>query len=91
MVDASPAIADDGTIYVGTDQYGASGVTPQPADTSFWAVNSDGTRKWAFYIGDGVESSPAIGHDGTIYFGSYDSGEGGGIINIMWESSFQLQ
>jgi outer membrane protein assembly factor BamB len=73
LVDASPAIGGDGTIYVGTDQYGASGITPEPADTSFWAVNPDGSLKWGFYVGDGVESSPAIGPDGTLYFGSYDS------------------
>ncbi|MEE9443283.1 MAG: PQQ-binding-like beta-propeller repeat protein [candidate division Zixibacteria bacterium] len=75
LVDCSPAIAEDGTIYVGSDPYGASGQGPfeQPTSTSFWAVNSDGTLKWIFETGDGVESSPAIGPDGTIYFGSYDS------------------
>ncbi len=72
LIDASPALGDNGTIYFGSDQYGAAGQTPVPVDTSFWAVNPDGTRKWEFYVGDGVESSPAIGHDGTIYFGSYD-------------------
>jgi outer membrane protein assembly factor BamB len=73
LVDASPAIGTDGTIYVGTDQYGAAGQTPIPVDTSFFAINPNGTRKWAFPTDDGVESSPAIAHDGTIYFGSYDS------------------
>ena len=32
----------------------------------------DGTQKWAFDIGDWVDSSPAIGADGTIYVGSSD-------------------
>ncbi|RKX23636.1 MAG: hypothetical protein DRP45_10060 [Candidatus Zixiibacteriota bacterium] len=73
LIDGSPAIGDDGTIYFGSDPYGAFGQTPVPVDTTFWAVNPDGTRKWAFVMGDGVESSPAIGHDGTIYVGSYDS------------------
>jgi outer membrane protein assembly factor BamB len=75
LVDGSPAIGDDGTIYVGTDPYGAAGMghLAVPVDTNFWAFNPDGSRKWAFETGDGVESSPAIGHDGTIYFGSYDS------------------
>jgi outer membrane protein assembly factor BamB len=73
LVDSSPAIGPDGTIYFGTDPYGAWGRTPVHVDTSFWAVNPDGTLKWAFETGDGVESSPAIGPDGTIYFGSYDS------------------
>ena len=73
LVDASPAIGADGTIYVGTDQYGAAGRTPTQVDTSFWAINPDGTIKWNLSIGNGVESSSALGPDGTVYFGSYDS------------------
>ncbi len=73
LIDSSPAMAEDGTIYVGSDPYGAAGQTPVPVDTTFWAINMDGTRKWGFPMGDGVESSPAIGHDGTIYVGSFDS------------------
>ncbi len=33
------------------------------------AINLDGTRKWAFETGKAVESSPAIGADGTVYVG----------------------
>lgn len=73
LVDSSPAIGADGTIYFGTDQYGAAGREPVPSVDNFWAVNPDGTLKWIFQTEDGVESSPAIGPDGTIYFGSYDS------------------
>lgn len=58
--DSSPAIAPDGTIYLGT----FSG--------RLWAVNPDGTRKWVFRAGREIKSSPAIGTDGTIYFGSRD-------------------
>lgn len=72
LVDSSPAIGEDGTIYVGSDQFGAQGQKPVAIDTSFWAFNPDGSRKWVFPTGSGVESSPAIGPDGTIYFGSYD-------------------
>ncbi|UCF49983.1 MAG: PQQ-binding-like beta-propeller repeat protein [Thermoplasmatales archaeon] len=32
----------------------------------------DGTILWTFETGDGIESSPAIGSDGTIYIGSHD-------------------
>ena len=69
-VDSSPAIGDDGTIYFGTDPYGAMGQDPINVTTNFWAVNPNGTFKWVFETGDGVESSPAIGLDGEIYFGS---------------------
>lgn len=72
LVDSSPAIGPDGTIYVGTDPYGAAGQTPIPVPTNFWAINPDGTLKWVFETEDGVESSPAIGSNGVIYFGSYD-------------------
>lgn len=72
LVDSSPAIGEDGTIYVGVDPYGAFGQNPVPVNDVFFAVNPDGTRKWTFYMDDGVESSPAIGPDGTIYVGSYD-------------------
>lgn len=39
-----------------------------PYDTS----HVDGTVQWSFEAGAGIESSPAIGVDGTIYFGSHD-------------------
>lgn len=72
LVDSSPAIGEDGTIYVGTDPYDAFGQEPIPVKDNFWAINPNGTLKWVFETEDGVESSPAIGPDGTIYFGSYD-------------------
>jgi outer membrane protein assembly factor BamB len=64
---ASPAIADDGTVYgstynmIGNEQKG-------------WivAVNPDGTEKWRFEFPRFTESSPTIGKDGTIYFGTID-------------------
>ncbi len=57
---STPAIADDGTIYVGSD------------DDSFYAINSDGTLKWSFATGGNVRNSPSIAADGTIYIGSDD-------------------
>ncbi|MBN2465769.1 PQQ-like beta-propeller repeat protein [candidate division WOR-3 bacterium] len=58
---SSPAIASDGTIYVGSQ------------DDYLYAVNYDGSLKWRFNTGGVVRSSPAIGADGTIYVGSYSN------------------
>ncbi len=57
---STPAIADDGTIYVGSD------------DDFFYAVNPDGTLKWSFATGGNIRNSPSIAADGTIYIGSDD-------------------
>jgi outer membrane protein assembly factor BamB len=66
---SSPAIGPDGTIYVGTDD------TDTNIPSGFFAITNNAV-KWAFYpiddSGEGnygdVDSSPAIGSDGTIYF-----------------------
>jgi len=57
-VTSSPAIATDGTVYIGSD------------DKKVYALNPDGSKKWEFVAGDQIKSSPAIGTDGTIYVGS---------------------
>jgi outer membrane protein assembly factor BamB len=59
---SSPAIAADGTIYVGS------------TDGKVYAFRSDGSQKWTkpFTTKGPVYSSPAIGPDGTIYIGSQD-------------------
>ena len=51
---SSPAIGGDGTVYVGS------------ADDKLYAINSDGSQKWAFTTGHDVISSPAICSDGTV-------------------------
>lgn len=62
---SSPAIGADGTIYVGSGYVGHGG-----PDSQLYAINANGTQKWAFKIGsDEATSSPAIGADGTIYIG----------------------
>ncbi len=56
---SSPAIAKDGTVYVGSN------------DGNLYAVNgSTGTANWAFSAGAAIESSPTIGTNGNIYFGA---------------------
>lgn len=59
-ISSSPAIATNGTIYVGT------------GDGNLCAVSPTGTILWKFSTGGIVFSSPAIGGDGTIYIGSFD-------------------
>ena len=62
-ITASPALGADGTIYVGV----GSAFNPK-----LFAVRPDGTKKWEFTTGGQVNSSAAVGPDGTIYFGSSD-------------------
>jgi outer membrane protein assembly factor BamB len=57
---AAPAVADDGTIYVGSQ------------DDHFYGLSADGEKRWAYQTGGDNDSSPAIGDDGTVYFGSDD-------------------
>ena len=61
---SSPAIDDNGTVYVGsglhhTDVRGGA----------FYAVNPDGTLEWEYQLGsqEAVRGSPSIGSDGTLY------------------------
>ena len=61
VVISSPAIANDGTIYVGS------------SDNNLYAINPAGNEKWAFATGGAVTSSPAISTDGTVYVGSSDN------------------
>jgi outer membrane protein assembly factor BamB len=65
-VRASPAIADDGTIYAASN------------DGKLYAINPDGTAKWALPFvtdsGSPINSSPAIDVHGNIYFGD-DNGD----------------
>jgi outer membrane protein assembly factor BamB len=59
-VRSTPAIGDDGTVYVGSE------------DGWLWAINPNGSQKWKFRTNNAIQSSPTIGPDGTIYFGSFD-------------------
>jgi len=62
VVESSPAIGADGTVYVGS------------YDKRIYALDgTTGAKKWEFATGDQVYSSPAIGADGTVYVGSDDS------------------
>ena len=58
--DSSPAIAADGTIYLGI------------WNGDLRAFRPDGSSKWVFHASREIKSCPAIGADGTVYFGCRD-------------------
>jgi len=82
---SSPAIGSDGTIYFGSSYLDKNFMMPRQQGV-FYALNPDGTVKWNYTITDGssngIIGSPAIGPDGTIYFG-VDYSYGIGATNIV--------
>lgn len=71
--DTSAAIGNDGTVYF---------VAPAPRSAgggiTLYAFSPSGTKKWIYnapsgFLEEYAWSSPVIGEDGTIYFGSRDS------------------
>ena len=58
---AAPVLADDGTILIGCSNH------------FIYALNSDGTVKWADSAGGQVWATGAIGADGTAYFQTSNS------------------
>ncbi len=90
-VAGSPAVADDGTIYVHTHD-------PNP---TVWAFNPDGAVKWTYNIAVGccsisIMPSIAIGADGTVYDGEtiYQDGQVGVEValnpdgTLKWEAQY---
>lgn len=62
---STPAIDKDGTIYFGVDD-----------SNNFYAINSNGTKKWQFPSPGVIDASASIGADGTIYVGISNVKEG---------------
>ena len=78
---SSPAIAADGTIYVGTN------------GGAFHAVKDNGggsvSQKWKFTANDDIFTSPSIAADGTVYFATlsgtvYALIDNGGSASAKW-------
>ena len=57
---SSPAVDPSGMIYVGA------------CDRKMYAFNPDGTVLWTYATQSSVVSSPALGADSSVVFGSYD-------------------
>ena len=60
---SSPAITNDGTIYVGQD------------DHVLFGLNPNGSEKWSVKLSEVASyyaCSPAVGEDGILYFGDWD-------------------
>ena len=55
---SSPAIVNNGTIYVGS------------YNDSLYSITSSGIKRWAFGTEGSIISSPAVGSDGIVYIGS---------------------
>lgn len=76
----TPAIAPDGTIYIGSDE------------GYLYAVTAAGKKKWAYYAGSPLESSPLLDQNGNIYFGAgnkmYALGDAGYTAYPKWLTPF---
>ncbi|HVQ01640.1 MAG TPA: PQQ-binding-like beta-propeller repeat protein [Candidatus Thermoplasmatota archaeon] len=59
-VESGAAIADNGTIYFGSE------------DFHIYSLYPNGTLKWVYSTGDPIFSVPALAADGTIYIASCD-------------------
>ena len=87
----SPGLADDGTVYFGTE------------NATLYAINPDGTGKWQFQahyvptveiVGSVdnwiLQSDPTVSPDGTIYFGSValyytlENSQEAVIVGLLW-------
>ncbi len=78
-LNAGPAIAPDGTIYVGSRR------TASPVQHRLLAVNADMTLKWigdmasdpghVALISDLSTSNPVVGPDGRVFYGGVNSNE----------------
>ena len=63
MVESSPIVGPDGTIYLAASN-------PQIAGGALVALNHDGSERWRFETGSRIPYSPSLAPDGTIYLGA---------------------
>jgi outer membrane protein assembly factor BamB len=65
---SSPAIAPNGTIYIGT---GLSGMPQSGSTNNLYSVSPAGATNWIRPLGAQPYSTPAIAPDGTIYIATH--------------------
>ena len=74
-----PAIASDGTIYIGCNYTTRNTLGAGLTEPNFFAINPNNSLKWQISITEGaafdkvdaIESSPSISSDGSIYMGGH--------------------
>lgn len=66
---SSPAAGPDGTLHIGVQVGTATSIAPSGR---VFAVATSGAQKWMFLAPDWVDSTPAIGTDGAVYFGAWN-------------------
>ncbi len=52
---SNPSVGADGNVYIGT------------LDDNLYSISSSGALTWKFATAAGIQSSPAVGPDGTVY------------------------
>ena len=63
IVESSPIIGPDGTVYLATSNSLAPG-------GALIALNPDGSERWRYEVASRIPLSPALGPDGTVYAGA---------------------
>ncbi len=66
---SSAAAGPDGTIYFGVE---VGAATSSAASGRVFALTPSGAQKWVFTAPDWVDSTPAVGADGTVFFGCWN-------------------
>ncbi len=70
-IDSSPALASDGTVYVGAQKYLGVGTTNMTTNGALLAVKN-GLLQWSVNTPGEVVSSPVIATNGSVIFGCED-------------------
>lgn len=65
FADSAPVVSAGGTVYLGSLTLADTGI--------LFALNPNGTERFTFPVNGTIYSSPAVGPDGSVYFGYYDN------------------